>query len=83
MTQFQTAPERTPHTLAETVEKDHGRIEVRRCFAFDQRDCLTKPEQWPDLQSFAVIESERCIQGKTTRERRFYLVGPAKFTQHR
>ena len=72
-TQFQATPERTPHTLAETVEKDHGRIEVRRCFAFDQIDCLAKPEQWPDLQSFAVIESERCIQGKTTRERRFYL----------
>lgn len=72
-TQFQVAPERTPHTVAETVEKDHGRIEVRRCFAFDQLDCLAKPEQWPDLRSFAVIESERCIQGKTTLERRFYL----------
>jgi len=71
--QFQIAPERTPHMLAETVEKDHGRIEVRRCFAFDQIDYLAKPEQWPDIQSFAVIESERCIHGKTTRERRFYL----------
>jgi predicted transposase YbfD/YdcC len=72
-TQFQVAPERTPHTAAETVEKDHGRIEIRRCFAFDQIDCLAKPEQWPDLKSFAVIESERCIRGKTTLERRFYL----------
>jgi predicted transposase YbfD/YdcC len=72
-TRFLEAPERTPHTLAETIEKDHGWIEIRRCFAFDQLDCLAKPEQWPDLQSFTVIESERCIQGKATRERRCYL----------
>ena len=72
-TRFQAVPEHTPHTVTETVEKDHGRIEVRRCFAFDQIDCLAKPKQWADLKSFAVIESERCIQGKTTVERRFYL----------
>ena len=68
-TQFQAVPERTPHTVAETVEKGHGRIEVRRCLAFDQIDCLPRPEQWANLQSFAVIESECCIQGKTTVER--------------
>lgn len=72
-TRFLEEPERTPHTLTETIEKDHGRIDVRRCFAFDQIDCLAKPEQWPNLQSFAIIESERCIHGKTTRERRCYL----------
>ena len=72
-TQFQAVPECTPHSVAETVEKDHGRIEVRRCWAFDQTDCLARPEQWDDLQSFAVIESERCIQGKTSVARRFYL----------
>lgn len=31
------------------------------------------PEQWPDLKSFAVIESERCIGGKTSIEQRFYI----------
>ena len=71
--QFMTAPERTPHTFTETVEKDHGRLETRRCFAFTQLDCLARPEQWPDLQSFAVIESERGINGKTSHERRFYI----------
>lgn len=72
-TQFKTAPMRTPHTRAETVEKDHGRLEIRRCFAFDQLDCLAKPEQWPDLKSFAVIESEPCMGGKTSIEQRFYI----------
>lgn len=73
LAQFKAAPNRTSHTAAETVEKDHGRLETRRCYAFDQLACLHKPEQWPDLKSFAVIESERCINGKTSIERRFYL----------
>jgi predicted transposase YbfD/YdcC len=72
-TQFKAVPERTPHTASETVEKNHGRIETRRCFAFDQLACLAKSDQWPDLKSFAVIESERCINGKTSLEHRFYI----------
>lgn len=72
-TLFKVAPDKTPHTMAETVEKDHGRLETRRCYAFDQLACLHRPEQWPDLQSFAVIESQRCVSGKTSTEQRFYL----------
>ncbi len=70
---FKTNPAKTPHSFAETIEKDHGRIEVRRCFAFDQLDCLHKPEQWPDLASFVVIESERTLKGKTSIEQRLYI----------
>lgn len=70
---FQAAPGKTPHTFDEVVEKDHGRLEVRRCYAFDQIDCLHAPERWPDLASFAVIASERTIKGKTTLEHRFYI----------
>jgi predicted transposase YbfD/YdcC len=71
--QFKVTPDKTPHTMAETVGKDHGRIETRRCYAFTQLDCLHKPEQWPDLKSFAVIEAQRQIKGKTTIEWRYYL----------
>jgi hypothetical protein len=28
---------------------------------------------WVDLKSFAVIESERCVAGKTSVEHRFYI----------
>lgn len=70
---FQAHPDKTPHRFAEVVEKDHGRLEVRRCYAFDQLDCLHAPERWPDLKSFAVIASERTIKGKTTIEHRFYI----------
>jgi predicted transposase YbfD/YdcC len=71
--QFKIAPQRTPHTAFETVEKNHGRIETRRCFAFDQLECLAAPEKWPALKSFAVIESERRLKGKTSIEHRFYI----------
>ncbi|WP_374665768.1 ISAs1 family transposase [Ramlibacter sp.] len=70
---FKAAPEKTPHTVAETVEKDHGRLETRRCYAFDQLACLHRAEQWPGLKSFAVIESERLANGKLSTERRFYI----------
>lgn len=63
----------TPHTYTESVEKDHGRLELRRCWAFDQLDCLADPHQWADLKMFGVIEAERTINGKTSRERRLYI----------
>ncbi|MDP2809325.1 MAG: ISAs1 family transposase, partial [Rhodocyclaceae bacterium] len=63
----------TPHTYIESVEKDHGRLEVRRCWAFTQLDCLSNPQQWVDLKMFGVIEAERTINGKTSLERRLYI----------
>ena len=63
----------TPYTFDESVEKDHGRHEVRRCWGFDQLQCLSCPEQWPDLRMFGVIETERTINGKTSTERRLYI----------
>lgn len=71
---FKSAPaHKTPHSFFETIEKNHGRIEQRRCFAFDQLECLHKPGQWPDLRAFVVIESERTLRGKTTIEQRYYI----------
>ena len=63
----------TPHSFAQTVEKDHGRLETRRCYVFDQLECLDNPQQWQGLRSFAVLESERTIGDKTTCERRLYI----------
>lgn len=66
-------PDWTQHSFAETVEKDHGRIETRRCYAFHQLDCLAESEQWKDLRSFAVLESERRIGQTATSELRLYI----------
>jgi predicted transposase YbfD/YdcC len=63
----------TPHSFFQTVEKDHGRWETRRCYVFDQLECLDQPERWKGLRAFAVLESERTNGEKTTRERRLYI----------
>ena len=70
---FKAAPEKTPHQLDKVIEKNHGRLEERRCYVFDQLDCLHAPERWPDLKAFAVIASERTLKGKTTLEHRYYI----------
>ena len=63
----------TPHASTESVEKNHGCFETRRCTVFDQLECLDKPRQWKGLRSFAVLESERTIGNKTTQEQRLYI----------
>ena len=71
---FRTHPAtHTPHSFAETVDKDHGRLETRRCYVFDQLECLDRPRQWQGLRCFAVLESERVVGDKTTREQRLYI----------
>ena len=59
--------------MQETVEKNHGRLKTRHCYAFSQLECLVKPEQWPNLRSFAVVESTRAIGEKVTTSRRPYI----------
>lgn len=57
----------------ESTDSGHGCTEVRRCWAFDAVDRLYKAEQRLDLRSFAVVERERTIGGKTSCERRYYI----------
>lgn len=60
----------------QTLGKDHGRIEVRRCWATDDPAVLAwlDPERaWPGLRSIAAVAGERRIGGTTTVEVRYYL----------
>ena len=59
--------------MQETVEKDHGRLETLRCYAFSHLECLVKPEQWPNLRSFAVVKFTQEIGEKVTTSRRLYI----------
>jgi predicted transposase YbfD/YdcC len=62
-------------TLAslETVEKDHGRLEIRRYYQSDQLDWFADRLKWEGLKSVGMVESVREVDGKTTVERRYYL----------
>jgi predicted transposase YbfD/YdcC len=65
-----------PHGQAETLEKGHGRIERRRCWAVTDPDFLRYLDpagRWPGLQAVGLVEAERIIGDAISREHRFYL----------
>ena len=68
-------PSKVAATLVslETVEKDHGRLEIRRYYQSDQLDWFADRPKWEGLKSVGMVESLRQVDGKTTVERRYYL----------
>ena len=68
--------QKVEHTYHRTVNKDHGRIEVRECWAISGEDSLRFLrgfEQWRDLTTIAMVTSERQLQDRTTVETRYYI----------
>lgn len=62
-----------PHSFHENVDGGHGRVEIRRCWAVDEIDWLCGKEKWEKLKTIAMIESERHIDDKISKETRFYI----------
>lgn len=72
------APKRAPGELPEldyleTVEKDHGRLEIRRYWHSTRLGWFADRAKWEKLTSIGVVESVREVQGKVQTERRYYL----------
>ena len=62
------------HEAYQTIDKGHGRLEIRRYWLLDNVEHLENAQQWQGLKRVGMIESERQIKGKpTTQERRYYL----------
>jgi len=62
------------HSYCETVEKDHGRIETRRCWATEDVEWLKQKDEWRDLQSIIMVEATREVIGQAaTTERRHFI----------
>ena len=59
--------------VQETVEKDHGRIEIRRYALSHQIDWLEAKPDWAGLQAVGRVESTRIIGEKTSTECRYFL----------
>jgi predicted transposase YbfD/YdcC len=53
--------------------RGHGRDECRRCWATSDLSWLEGREEWADLRSVVLIESERFIGDTLTVEERYYL----------
>jgi predicted transposase YbfD/YdcC len=57
----------------ETIDGDHGRIETRTYTAIHDVDWLQQRHEWPGLKGVVMVESQREIDGKISRETRFYI----------
>jgi predicted transposase YbfD/YdcC len=57
-----------------TLEKDHGRIEERRCWVTEDIAWLEQKEEWKNLKSVIMVEAVREVIGKEkTSERRYFI----------
>lgn len=62
------------YTFSETLEKDHGRIERRRCWATGDVAWLEQKAAWRGLQSIVMVEADREVRGcERTVERRYFI----------
>lgn len=71
-TQFQ----EIAHDFQETLDKDHGRLEIRRHWlipASDYIEYLNPQGAWKGLQGIGKVEAERQIGGTVSRETRYYI----------
>lgn len=57
----------------QSVDGDHGRIEIRTTTVIHDVDWLRERHGWPGLQAVAIVESTRETGAGTTRETRFYV----------
>jgi predicted transposase YbfD/YdcC len=62
-----------PCRSCRSVEKDHGRIEVRKYWLVEQIDWLEEQEEWAGLRSIGMVESMRRIGEKTSVEVRYFI----------
>ena len=65
-----------PHDYATTLNKGHGRIERRECWAIDDRACLeylNTAGEWPGLHSVVKVECRRETDAGATVQARYYI----------
>jgi predicted transposase YbfD/YdcC len=61
-------------TSAETIDKGHGRIEVRQCrLSTDINWLRERHPEWQNLSSIVAIDSQRVIGDTTTQETRYFI----------
>ncbi len=56
-----------------TVDKDHGRIEIRECWVTDDIEWLSMKDQWVNLQSICMMKNQRMIGEQQSEETLLYI----------
>lgn len=65
-----------PHDYAQTVEKNHGRIEIRRCWTLTTPEYLAylrRHADWQDLTTVMRVTRERQIADQTSQETAYFI----------
>jgi len=57
----------------EELNKEHGRIDTRKCWISSQTDWIDQKDKWKGFNSIAMVESTRTIKDRTTVETRFFI----------
>lgn len=68
--------EGAPYNYAKSVNKDHGRIEIRQCWAISDPEYLAQirdRDRWYGLKSLAMIISERRIGEESEIQTRYFI----------
>ena len=73
---FEYAEKEEPEKLSRyhTEEKDHGRIEIRNYETSAEIEFLTGKKDWRNLKRIGKVESIRKIDGKKSRDVRYYIL---------
>jgi len=64
------------HDFHQTVEKDHGRLETRRCWTIAEPSYLkyiNDAQAWKHLRTIVMVEAERQVGDHTTVETRYFI----------
>ncbi|MCX4025040.1 ISAs1 family transposase [Spartinivicinus marinus] len=54
-------------------KEQHGRHEIRRCWVYHSVAKLPIATEWIDLAAVIRVETERTLQGKKSKEQRYYI----------
>ncbi len=65
-----------PYDHARTINKGHGRIEIRECWSISEPEYIQNlkgASNWKGLKSIAMVRSTRTTSKKTTVKHRYYI----------
>ncbi|RMG93590.1 MAG: ISAs1 family transposase [Chloroflexi bacterium] len=72
------------HTYHRTTNGGHGRIEIRQCWAIsgaESLDFLRGVANWPKLQTMVMMQFERRIKRKVTRQTHYFITSATNDAQ--
>jgi predicted transposase YbfD/YdcC len=67
-------PEELPRSYFESVEGDHGRVEIRRHWVISDTDWIEDKALWKGLEGIGMVERERHIKDHISCETSYYLI---------